>query len=248
MLLCLCGGTATVLYIDRSVIRRIRALSESMRKRVFGEDTALPTSGSDEISEMARATEFFASSIEKRERLLREVMELSPVGALLVSRQEGIVRHATRRCIEMIGSHPQEFIGSKAGALFPSTDIYNEFLELLRANGRVRDFEMEITLSNGARRWILLSADPMEFQGEPGFLCWIYDVHDRKLAEQQMSSLLREFNAVLETIDYGVLFMDADLRAKICNRAYRDMWGIPEHRLIPLRPGTLFVVVRPLWL
>ena len=228
MLLCLCGGTATVLYIDRSVIRRIRVLSESMRGRVLGEETALPTSGSDEISDMAHATQFFASSIERRERLLREVMELSPVGALLVSRHEGIVRHATRRCIEMIGSHPEKFIGSAAAALFPSTEVYSEFLELLRANGRVRDFEMEMTLSNGARRWILLSADPMEFQGEPGFLCWIYDVHDRKLAEQQMSLLLREFNAVLETIDYGVLFMDADLRAKICNRAFRNIWGIPE--------------------
>jgi PAS domain S-box-containing protein len=158
-------------------------------------------------------------------------MELSPVGALLVSRREGIVRHATRRCIEMVGSQPDEFIGSKAGALFPSADVHEQFLELLRANGRVRDFEMEMTLSNGGRRWILLSADPIEFRGEPGFLCWIYDVHDRKLAEQQMSALLREFNAVLETIDYGVLFMDAELRAKICNRAYRDIWGIPE-RLI----------------
>ena len=128
----------------------------------------------------------------------------------------------------MIGSHAEEFIGSEAAALFPSTEVYDEFLELLRANGRVRDFEMEMTLSDGGRRWILLSADPMEFQGEPGFLCWIYDVHDRKLVEQQMSSLLREFNAVLETIDYGVLFMDADLHAKICNRAFREIWGIPE--------------------
>ncbi len=46
-----------------------------------------------------------------------------------------------------------------------------------------------------------------------------------------MKSLLREFDAVLETIDYGVLFMDANLRAKICNRAYRDMWGIPEEMI-----------------
>jgi len=227
-LLCLGGGTATVVYINRSVIRRLRVLSESMRKRVAGEDAPLPTCGSDEISDMARATEFFASSIERRERLLREVMELSPVGAFLVSQRESIVRHATRRCIEMIGSHAEEFIGSDAKALFPSTEVYNEFLELLRSNGRVRDFEMAMTLADGSRRWILLSADPIDLQGEPEFLCWIYDVHDRKLAEQQMGSLLREFNAVLETIDYGVLFMDANLRAKICNRAYRDMWGIPE--------------------
>ena len=227
-MLCLCGGTGTVVYINRSVIRRLRLLSESMHKRVVGEATTVPTSGSDEISDMARATEFFASSIERRERLLREVMELSPVGAFLVSQRESIVRHATRRCIEMIGSHAEEFIGSDAKALFPSTEVYNKFLELLRSNGRVRDFEMEMTLSDGGRRWILLSADPMDLQGKPEFLCWIYDVHDRKLAEQQMSSLLREFNAVLETIDYGVLFMDANLRAKICNRAYRDMWGLPE--------------------
>jgi two-component system, sensor histidine kinase and response regulator len=132
MLLCLGGGTATVLYIHRSVIRRLRVLSESMHKRVLGEDTPLPISGSDEITDMAHATQFFVSSIERRERLLREVMELSPVGALLASRQEGIVRHATRRCIEMIGARPEKFIGSKAAALFRSTEVYNEFLELLR--------------------------------------------------------------------------------------------------------------------
>ena len=122
-MLCLCGGTGTVVYINRSVIRRLRLLSESMHKRVVGEATTVPTSGSDEISDMARATEFFASSIERRERLLREVMELSPVGALLVSRQEGVVRHATRRCLEMIGSRAEEFIGSDAKAHFPSTEL-----------------------------------------------------------------------------------------------------------------------------
>ena len=107
-----------MLYIYRAVIRRLRILSESMHKRVIGENTPLPTSGSDEISDMAQATEFFVSTIERRERLLREVMELSPVGALLVSRQQGIVRYATRRCIEMIGSGPEAFIGSDAAALF----------------------------------------------------------------------------------------------------------------------------------
>ena len=97
----------------------------------------------------------------------------------------------------------------------------------MRSNGRVRDFEMEMTVGGGGR-WILLSADPVELQEEPEFLCWIYDVHERKRVERQMSLLLREFNAVLETIDYGILFMDAELRAKICNRAFREIWGIPE--------------------
>ncbi len=41
-------------------------------------------------------------------------------------------------------------------------------------------------------------------------------------------AILREFHAVLEHIDYGVLFLDADLRIRIHNRAYREIWDMPE--------------------
>jgi PAS domain S-box-containing protein len=50
--------------------------------------------------------------------------------------------------------------------------------------------------------------------------------HQAEEANRQKTALLTEFNAVLDTIDYGVLFMGADLRARIINRAFRDMWGI----------------------
>ena len=40
---------------------------------------------------------------------------------------------------------------------------------------------------------------------------------------------------MLDTIDYGVLFMDRDLRARVVNRAFREMWGIPE-AFIATRP------------
>jgi PAS domain S-box-containing protein len=47
-------------------------------------------------------------------------------------------------------------------------------------------------------------------------------------ANRQKTALLTEFNAVLDTIDYGVLFMGPDLRARIINRAFRDLWGITD--------------------
>jgi len=46
---------------------------------------------------------------------------------------------------------------------------------------------------------------------------------------------LNEFTAVLETINYGVLFMDSNLKARIMNRAYQVMWGIPDD-LVNSRP------------
>ena len=47
-------------------------------------------------------------------------------------------------------------------------------------------------------------------------------------SNRQKEQLLGELHAVLDTIDYGVLFMDRDLRGRIVNRAFRKMWGIPE--------------------
>src|SRR4029453_4168330 len=44
----------------------------------------------------------------------------------------------------------------------------------------------------------------------------------------QNARLLGELQAVLDTIDYGVLFMDRKLRGRIVNRAFRVMWGMSD--------------------
>ena len=47
-------------------------------------------------------------------------------------------------------------------------------------------------------------------------------------SNRQKEGLLAELQAVLDTIDYGVVFMDRNLRGRIVNRAFREMWGISE--------------------
>ena len=70
--LALAGATAVFFYIVRSVVLRLRTLSESMRARVDGRDAPITVSGNDEIAEMGVATQFFVTTIEQRERMLKE--------------------------------------------------------------------------------------------------------------------------------------------------------------------------------
>jgi PAS domain S-box-containing protein len=62
------------------------------------------------------------------------------------------------------------------------------------------------------------------------------DVTAEKELARQRDSFLQDLNAVLDTIDYGVLFMGPDLRAKIVNRAFRQMWGISDEFIRDTRP------------
>ena len=72
----------------------------------------------------------------------------------------------------------------------------------------------------------------VEIVGNPveggGFVSTYTDITERKRADEALKAALAEFDAVLDNIDYGVLFMDAELSARICNRAFRRIWNIPQ--------------------
>ena len=74
-LLCVAGACGVFLYINRSIVQRLRKLSESMRGSVDGHTTMISMSGNDEIADMAKAADFFVTSIEQREQGLRESLQ-----------------------------------------------------------------------------------------------------------------------------------------------------------------------------
>jgi PAS domain S-box-containing protein len=64
----------------------------------------------------------------------------------------------------------------------------------------------------------------------------VSDITLRHQTEQALRDRDQELNAVLDTIDYGVLFMGPDLRAKVINRAFRQMWGVSDEFIATTRP------------
>ncbi len=58
------------------------------------------------------------------------------------------------------------------------------------------------------------------------------EISDRIQTEKQLEKSIAEFSAVMDSIDYGILFMDDHLQTRIINRAYLEMWGIPEDFII----------------
>jgi len=60
-------------------------------------------------------------------------------------------------------------------------------------------------------------------------------------ADQQKSVLVTELNAVLDAIDFGVMFMGPDLRGRVINRAFRNMWSIPDE-FVETRPTIADVI------
>ena len=61
------------------------------------------------------------------------------------------------------------------------------------------------------------------------------------MLDQQKNLLLTDLNAILEAIDFGVVFLGPDLRGRVVNRAFRNMWGLPDE-FVETRPTVADVI------
>ena len=81
-------------------------------------------------------------------------------------------------------------------------------------------------------RWIQIS----ERKTQDGSTVGIFtDVTELKRREEELAkaieakdTALQLLQVALDSIGYGVLFMDADLRIRFANRAYREIWDMPK--------------------
>jgi adenylate cyclase len=186
--LCLLGAGAILVYVNKSIIVRLRELSESMRARTEGRNVPIPTKGSDELTDMARATQFFTASIERREQeakdneqRLRAILETSPIG-VSVTTLSGEQLFCSTRFLELFG-HARNV---NAAALYVNPVRRQEFLSLLERDGYFRDQEAEFVRPDATRWWCLVSWVQITFENRDCYVSWAYDITERKTVEEAM--------------------------------------------------------------
>jgi len=134
-LLCLVGAGAVFFYVNRSVIQRLRKLSDSMRSSVDGHTTAMPITGNDEIADMAKAAKFFVDSIAQRETGLRDsLQQLHALGEVIQAVNSTIDLETV---LATIVAKATQLSNADAGAIYVFDEPTQEFL--LRATYGLED-------------------------------------------------------------------------------------------------------------
>ena len=81
-------------------------------------------------------------------------------------------------------------------------------------------------------RWIQISERKTQDGGTVGVFTEVTELKRREeelaKANEAKDTALQLLQAALDSIAHGVLFMDADLRIRLANRAYREIWDMPE--------------------
>ncbi len=228
-------------------------------------DAEIPSPGRDEIGAMARTLVLLRDSLRDRQQLMAErehaettrrqaevhlsdAIESISEGFALYDRSDRLVLSNNRfadflyRLSE--GGPP---IGKEFGAmvrraaesgLVPEAEgCVEEWIEERLEAHRNPSGPHVHQLRDG--RWFQVNERKTRDGGRVAVYMDITELkkHEQELAtaNQQKDSALRELNAVLDNIRYGILFMDENLNVRMTNRAYREIWGIEESFYTPGR-------------
>lgn len=193
------GSIALILlYVGRSIVARLADLAERTRRIASGElDTPVVPMGNDEISDMTEALAVFrdamaevqqrSDQLSESEQRLRAILEGSTVGIAILART-GTPLFANTRLMEMMDGRPEIALEGVPVPPPGYTPHASSTTEVLRQ------------LGGGRAWWSLNNAQPVRFEGQDAVILWVYDITDRKHAEQAMKAARDEAETALREL------------------------------------------------
>ena len=180
--------------VGRPLERFLKALaiSESIHER-----QPVDWHSPDEFGEVIGAYNAMHGQLLSEEMALKEsetrlslILESSPLGIMIVT-PDGTIEFANPRIAEMLRTSAEELLQSNATDLYASPVEQTEITAWLLRGGRLRDIELQIKCADDAVFPALLSFEPVQLEGHSRYICWIYDLSERKHVEDELQNSRR---------------------------------------------------------
>ena len=134
-----------------------------------------------------------------------DILAKSPI-AMLVSRlSDGVMLFVNQRGGDLVGFSMEELIGQATPDFYQDPADRQTVLGTIQKQGFLRDYELVIKQKDGTPIWILLSVEPIVFDGEPALLSSLQDITAQKEAEAQVDQTVARQQQILDISPAGIL-------------------------------------------
>ncbi len=151
-----------------------------------------------EVTEQVQNREQLGAS----EARLQKLLDSSPIGADIVD-PNGNMIFVNARMADIYGMSREQFMSTNAVDLYWNPEDRERLWSRVRAEGQVQDFEMKYRHADGSPIWALTSFAPTSANDGTHF-GWIYDISERKLAEQELARRGEELRQARDELEQKV--------------------------------------------
>ncbi len=230
--LCLSGG---FVLITRRLLSFIHQLEASQR----------------ELSREVSARQQMNEALRESEVRFRRLIEGSMQG-IVISRDDKVL-FANQAFAELFGYASREDILHLDSLLQLAAPHEYERLNHYHASrtaGETSHYEFEGVRKNGSLVWLDLQAQMVNWEGNPATYAALFDITERKLAEQALRASEAQFRLITDSLPVRIIFVDTELRYRFVNKTCEEWFGLLASdiigRTVPDMFGEHFSKIEPL--
>lgn len=142
--------------------------------------------------ELEGKVEASIKEIEARVRLISETIPVPIIISQLTL--SGKILYANEHMCSVFGFSHDDFIKLRASDLYENPEDRQNFIKELAEQGRVNNLEIKFRKKDGQSLWGALFSQCLNFKNEPCVLSVIYDLTERRKAEEEIRCLREELN------------------------------------------------------
>ncbi len=178
--------------------------------------------------------------LAEREATLRKIFDSSLDVIVATRYSDGAYVRVNEQFSRVTGYSAEEVLGVPASNLWIEKDARSEFLRQIERDGWVRNLEQPFRLKDGRIVPFLLSAVPIEIDGEQCILTTSRDISDLKDSQRRVTeseaTLRQIFDASLDWIH--VIDPAAD-RFVTVNAAFAEAFGVTKEQILAVPPSQI---------
>jgi len=204
----------TVLRDDDGEIMATLSSGEDITERRRAEEQLLAAHDelerrvAERTQELAHANRLLREDIVKREQVEQELREseeqfraiadATPIPIMISRNSDGLIRYGNQRLAEVAGMPLPELLGLRTPDFYFDPLERESVLAEIQSQGYVRNREIRARMRDESPAWILFSASPITYRGEPAMLAGLLDITKRKAYEEQLRSERRLLRRLLD--------------------------------------------------
>jgi PAS domain S-box-containing protein len=165
--------------------------------------------------------------LKRSEERFSKIFKANPVQISLSSLKYECYIDVNESFLTHTGYTREEVIGRSSVELgLWSANARDHFVEVLKRDGKVRDFEFQFRVKSGDLLIGCLSAELIEFEGEPYALVIANDITERKRAEDELKESQQRLADIIDFLPDATFVIDRDGKVIAWNRAMEEMTEI----------------------
>jgi len=165
------------------------------------------------------------TKMKQADQQVHAIVKASPIPTIITRIETGEILYANEQLGSLVRTTPENLLGRSALDFYYRPEDRARMLNILRRDGFVNDFEVEIKRTDGTVIWVIFSIAITEIAGEKVILGGLYDISERKCFEEALEKERNFVSAVLDTAGALVMVLDRDGKIVRFNRECEDNSG-----------------------